>query len=378
MKITAKRPIRDEKGQALIMVLILLVVGLLITTPLLAYMGTGLIAGGVYERRMAELYAADAGVEDAMWKIQNQVDELPVPSCEDPNPYWSYNISDVNGKSLEVTITCVNNTTYQVISTATGDGRGTEIEAYITGESVFGDYSGITDRIITSQGEIDVKNKVNLSYPEGHGPVDYYDGPWPTPEELGQFYWQDVEDATHYGSDTTIDLNGVDLDLEPLSINGTLDILNSSNTPATLTLNGTVYITGDTLIGQNGKDFTLDLNGQTIFVESSSADAIIVGGKCIISGPGAIIAVGNIYFAPKGDVGGNGEPVFILSVSGTTLLQPSGDLYGAIAGSVEVEVKQGTSPTITYPEAGFGDDLNFLTGVQQLIYSIASWEVNPL
>ena len=56
-----------EKGQALIMVLILMLVGGLIIAPLLSYVGTGLKVGkDVHEERMDELYAADAGVEDAL------------------------------------------------------------------------------------------------------------------------------------------------------------------------------------------------------------------------------------------------------------------------------------------------------------------------
>jgi hypothetical protein len=69
MKNIAKRLIRDEKGQTLALALILLAVGGLIAASLLGYMGTGLFAGQVYERKMAELYAADAGVEDALHNI---------------------------------------------------------------------------------------------------------------------------------------------------------------------------------------------------------------------------------------------------------------------------------------------------------------------
>lgn len=64
-----KGAIRGEKGNVLILVLILLVVGGLILGPLLGLMGTGLLAGQVYEKKTAELYAADSGVEDALWKI---------------------------------------------------------------------------------------------------------------------------------------------------------------------------------------------------------------------------------------------------------------------------------------------------------------------
>jgi hypothetical protein len=103
-----------------------------------------------------------------------------------------------------------------------------------------------------------------------------------------------------------------------------------------------------------------------------------MGGKCTLKGPGVIIVIGDIEFKPKSQVGEEegGGPVFVLSVSGTSYLQPSGHVYGAIAGSVEVYVQQGEQPVITYPVGGFDEEgLNFLTGIRKLIYSIASWEV---
>ncbi|MCJ7791578.1 MAG: pilus assembly protein PilZ [Dehalococcoidia bacterium] len=377
-----KRLIRDENGQVMVLVLILLIVGGLIIAPLLSYMGTGLLTGRVYERRTAELYAADAGVEDAVWKIQHPGEAGYLP-CSLSSPPRAYNITDVNGKKVEVTITYTygdeQGVAYLVESTATGDGSGTQIDAYITGTIVSANYSGIMDQIATSQGETDIAKKVTLIYPEGCGPYPNYPGAWPPANIVADFYWQDVEGLTPYGSGT-IDINGVNMDLGPLYRDGTMEILNSSNTPATLTLTGTIYITGDTLIGQNGKDnLTLELNGQTIFVESDTAGnqkALILGGKCTIHGPGVIIAVGDIEFKPKEQAGV--EPIFVLSVSGTTTMQPSGNYYGAIAGSVEVEIQAGTKPTITYPEGGLGGlGLNFPTLFEiERLYSIASWEVS--
>jgi hypothetical protein len=384
MKIAVKRLVRDESGRVMELALILLVVGGLILTPLLGFMSTGLIAGQVYETKTHELYAADAGVQDAVWKIQNDVEELPGPPCGggDPN-YWSYNISDVNGKSVGVTITYVNNLTYQVLSTATGDGSGTQIEAYIVGKSKFGDYSGLMDHILTSPGEINVANKVILEYPEGADPYPYYPNSWPEVWELEEFYGEQVANGTRYYSNTVINIQGVSTELGPLYVDGTLDILNSSNTPATLNVTGTFYSTDYTLIGQNGKDMTLDLNGHTIFVSSNSTGsqpALIIGGKCTVKGPGIITAIGDIEFKPASQVGEEegGGPVFVLSVSGTSYLQPSGHVYGAIAGKVEVYVQQGEEPVITYPPGGFGEyDLNFLIGIKKLVYSIYSWEINP-
>ena len=414
MKTIVKRLVRDEKGASLVMVLILLLISGLIIGPLLSYMGTGLITGQVYEMRTNELYAADAGVEDAIWSIGHQSIPPGLWQESDDQPgWWMYEYPEpliVNGKSVDVTVyrkdldpTCGQELIYRILATAvTDDGggtaalTGTQIDAYITGES--SDYSGILDNVITSQNEIAYPplQQLDINYPEGHGPVANYDGLWPTPEELAEFYWEDVKDATHYDGDTEIDLEGNSCPpgpiyindeennswpsgLGPLSINGTLDIKNSSNAPATLTLTGTIYITGDTLIKPN-KEMTLDLNGQTIFVASNSSDpqkALWIGGKCTIIGPGCIIAVGDVYFEPNIPVGMT-DPIFIMSVSGETTLQPGGDFYGAIAGSVEVDLQPGTS--LNYPEAGFEDLINFPGFVEpkQLVYSIYSWEVIPL
>jgi hypothetical protein len=381
MKIVVKRLIRDEQGQAIILALILLLVGGLFCSSLLSYMGTGLLTGEVYETRTAELYAADAGVEDAVWKIQHQVD-IPTGCGEDTTR--SYNITDVNGKKVDFTITRANNVTliYHILSTATGDGSGTEIDAYITGVSKYGDYSGLLNQIVTTQGEIEAAKKVYLNPPSGpNGPVENYTGAWPPPEELEDFYWQDVKDAAPYYTSDTLDVKDYTATgIGPLYWNrsGNLYIKNTGANDLTLKLNGTVYITGDTFIGTTDHDFTLDLNGNTIFVSSNttgSQKALSIGDRVNIKGPGVIIAVGDTYFAPKAQV--TTDPVFVLSVSGETLLQPHGNIYGAVAGSVDVDLQPGTS--ITYPTGGFdSDSLNFLTGIQKLIYSIASWEVTPL
>jgi hypothetical protein len=76
MEVAMKRIISDENGKVLILTLVLLIVGGLIMTPLLGLMTTGLVAGQVYEKKTAELYAADAGIEDALWKIQHDI-EIP-------------------------------------------------------------------------------------------------------------------------------------------------------------------------------------------------------------------------------------------------------------------------------------------------------------
>jgi len=95
-KMALNKLIRDEKGQVMILVLILLVVGGLIIAPLLSYMGTGLIVGQVFEKKMDGLYAADAGVEDAIWKIMNDPPATYPDSYELP--------ADVNEMSVSILI----------------------------------------------------------------------------------------------------------------------------------------------------------------------------------------------------------------------------------------------------------------------------------
>jgi hypothetical protein len=69
--------IRNEQGQALPIILILMVIGGLIIAPLLSYISSGLVAGQTYEAIADELYAADAGVEDGLWQISyNHLDDL--------------------------------------------------------------------------------------------------------------------------------------------------------------------------------------------------------------------------------------------------------------------------------------------------------------
>ena len=377
MKTTVKRALRDEKGAAFVLTLVLLLVGGLVIPPLLGFMFGGLIQGEVYERRGAELYAADAGVEDALWKIQNQVDEVKgLTQC---NPSTNHTIADVNDKSVNVSIRYIDGQTYGINSTAIGNGSGTRIEAYAV--SVYGNYTGITDNVLTSQGIIDYPPKPIVDYPEGHEPQEYYEGPWPKLDTLAAWYWKDIKDATPYESGT-IDLEGEDLSLGPLLREGALIIENSiegSPTP-TLTLTGTLYITGDTAI-EPTQELIIDLNGHAIFVESDSRKPpkhalYIKGPKVTMIGPGVIAAIGDIYFQPNMKAGVT-DPIFIISVEGMTELKPVGDFYGAVAGSVEVDLGPGSS--VTYPEDGFPGDLNwpgFDRGKSK--YAVDSWQVSTL
>lgn len=63
---------------ALVMAMVALLLGALIITPTLNYMVTVLKSVDIHERNTRELYAADAGIEYAIWCVKNDV------SCDSP------------------------------------------------------------------------------------------------------------------------------------------------------------------------------------------------------------------------------------------------------------------------------------------------------
>ena len=84
-----------EQGQVMIMALIVLTLGGLVITPTLNHMATGAKSTVIHKRLTGELYAADAGVEYAMWRIKSGI-ETP----------FSTSIS-VGGTSVNITVTRV-------------------------------------------------------------------------------------------------------------------------------------------------------------------------------------------------------------------------------------------------------------------------------
>jgi hypothetical protein len=60
----------SEKGQLLILVLVFMLLGSVIITSLMGLMSTSLKTGTTYDNKSETLYAADAGIEDAMWQIK--------------------------------------------------------------------------------------------------------------------------------------------------------------------------------------------------------------------------------------------------------------------------------------------------------------------
>jgi hypothetical protein len=392
MKNVMKNLRRDDKGAALIMALILLLIGGLISAALLNHMGSGILAGVVHERRTTELYAADAGVEDAIWKIQHG--ETAV--CPG-DPYWSYNLTDINGKEVEISIEYLpDDCTYRVTSMAVteGDSGGvasidsaTAIEAYVS--VLYMDLSSLLDHAIVSDDTIDIMpgstvdgdvwlpDEENLNN-KGDITGDIEDNDdvaitWPTYEQLSAYYYGDVEGTYDPGPSINIEYTK---SIGPCYREGDFAV-DSTGDPDTLVLDGTVYITGDLEFQQSGasKDYTINLNGETIFVEGSIDFA---SDHITISGSGCIIAVGDVNFQPS-IASGRDDFVFVFSISGEVWFHPNGDFTGCVAGNVHVELSPNNEIYWTSPEGkglnvpwgvGDGDELPPITGL-----TVESWEI---
>jgi hypothetical protein len=387
MKIAAKTLIRDEKGAAIVLALILLLVGGLISAPLLSHMGSGLLVGEVYESRTDQLYAADAGVEDAIWNIDNEVPEvLGLSYCY---PDWSYNMSDVNNKSVEITMTWVNNLTYRVLSTATGDNdSNTQVESYVYYGSEWRDL--LDFGVVALNGDIIVSGSSELnSYPTGNktriyangnidvggsskvygeavatGIITYQPGaitPGPVTENLFpplEFYLPDL--SLYLAEANTGEFIDGDLDVTsnrtmgPARITGDLYLASQ----AALTLEGAVWVDG-TIITEGGSHIQGEgpLVAVSYITVKGSAAPATEEMPVIISSESYIDAEGDsdsfmVLYAPNGKV----------SVAG------SGAVNGAIIGQ-EIEISISKKCNLVY-------DQDVIEAARARKILILTWEVS--
>jgi hypothetical protein len=104
--------LKSEGGYASIIALLIFIVGLLLVPPLLDLVGNGReITRQVYDDRISQQYAVDAGVAKAMWYIKYNIDSVPT----------SFSIN-VNNLPVSVTISqqtqADNSTNYSINATA--------------------------------------------------------------------------------------------------------------------------------------------------------------------------------------------------------------------------------------------------------------------
>ena len=109
-----KRLLGDQKGQALPLVLITLAMGSLPIGGFLSHTSTNLIASRVFGESMPEEYAADAGIEDAVWNLM--YGDLVL--LTEPEDMASYSVTEpVNGFTPHLTVTRLEPTPDSTIAT---------------------------------------------------------------------------------------------------------------------------------------------------------------------------------------------------------------------------------------------------------------------
>jgi hypothetical protein len=384
MKTTVKRIIRDEKGTVMILALILLVVGGLILAPMLGLMTTGLIAGQVYERKTDELYAADAGVENAIWMIQSGAVEPPV-SCGDPEQ-WFYSIA-VNGRTVAGSIEYVGDQTYRVISIATGAGdSATTVESYVFYGSPWHDI--LDYGIVALNGDITISGTSELdSYPEpdkaniyAHGDIniDNNSKVWGNATATGTIIIKDRVTGTATEGCEPIEFILPNLDVYLAEANkgelieGTLQV----TTSRTL---GPARITGD-----------LDLTSQAVLTLGGPVwveGKVKTAGGSEIMGQGPLVAVGSVYLgggaasateempvviSAEGpiDAAGTEESFMVLyAPEGMITIQGGAKTNGAAIGK-EVKISISAKCKAVY-------DSDVIEVVRAPSIEVLTWEVEP-
>ncbi|AQX73608.1 pilus assembly PilX family protein [Dehalococcoides mccartyi] len=371
--ITISKRLRSQQGQALVIALIFLAIGALTLPPLMMLMGSALVQGTTFENRTASLYAADAGVEQAIWYLDPANSPL-IPGGLPMNTEESRTLPEItiDGRTVNVKLYYLAEDIYQIMSTSVSSTETISITAVVS--DTYNNYTDIMNHVITSQGDYIIQGGQASVTPDtgDNAPKAFYDGPWPGANELSAFYYVNT---TPYAS-ATLNVANYPTGVPEILRLGTLDIVATAN--AVYTLEGDIYITGDTLIGMTGSNFTLDLNGHSIYVKSNTAGnqyALRIGGKCTLIGSGSIIAEGNIEFKPNLATSLS-DYVFVLSVNGKTYMQPNGNFYGTLAGSTEVYLQNG-SVTYSSPFDEYGNyKIDFPGSGLSHFWGIITWSIS--
>jgi hypothetical protein len=372
---------KSEAGIVLVYVILAFALALLVIPSILSFGFGAHRTAELREQRMLKVYAADAGIEDALYRLKfgNGTDA------------GNYTIPDVNGYHVNYTIKKISGGgvgrgDYEITSTAssiTPDFGGNVTIVSHTGTV---SYKGFFDNVLTSQGSIKIgsdstvhgdvalngklNNDGNLTCEGGEGDqcVSKNVPEWPTREELGwpprvigvpgqDYYWtQAVADNTYSQSTLSVPQGG-NITLGPSHTTGSLTItgVGEKDTPyGNLTLTGNLYVEGNLNIGSGagGNGYlNLWLNGKTIYAEGS----IQIMQSVNLHGPGCIVGVEDVGLYPT--FYGDGF-VFVMSLQKKLTAKPNGNFTGSLAGITDIIIGPHDSITwIQYPVDELGDPL---------------------
>jgi Tfp pilus assembly protein PilX len=290
-----------ERGAVLVTALIVFAIGALLVIPAASLMTAGLNAGIANERQTDMIYAADSGIEDAIWKINKLPDSLPGELGTSGDTYSYLLPATVNEASVNVKIEYYS---YElglyIISSSADDAivkavisrsPGTNLTAF-KGALVS---SGNIDLAKNSHVTGDIICGGSFTYDEGTSTIDGSITQNVPAGDLVTFFpsASEVEDFASTYKDE--------------AMSGTIypDGLNiEQNENITL---GDSYIIGNFTVE---KDATVNLAG-TIYVTGY----IDMDKDATITGSGSIIAVGSIGIAKLSNYNQNGSAI-IFSLTG--------------------------------------------------------------
>lgn len=369
-----------KKGNILTIVLLIMIVGAIILGLLFQYIGASLVLAIKSEERAITYYAADSGIEDAFYWLQQYKESEELWAWNEGEQLWTREAYEIGDRTVDVNVENTRNNIYKVTSTAfTDEGKSMRIESYV--RTLTMNLSTLGSAAITSNDTVRIKSGTtingNVSVPYGdenrvinlgtiNGTIVPHTEPWPNSEEISDLFWFDIANLDPF-PDLYINVAYTPT-IGPLYREGDLEIVGSiSNSYAAL--NGTVYVTGDLDIGKGGasggvKNFIIDLNGQSIFVEGT----LQIYDKCTIVGAGTIIAVEYVKFGPKMD-SEEGDYVYVMCVEGITDFLPKGSFHGSVWGHDHVEIFANSEVTYVDPSS-IGYELPSIDYVEMLTYDI--------
>jgi hypothetical protein len=381
-----------QRGQVLAIALILMAVGFLIVPAALSYAYSVARSNLGYEQNTSQLYSADSGLQDALFKLNHDFSNAAIPkfSGQEGTPYL---LAAINGvTSLSAQIDCISfsdsEVTYRISSTATR-GSSTLVTAYCLGSSPFFDNAATSLSPMTNKGTI----TGNVAAPSvgGQGEIrgDLYGTssggqnvtgstyPFPNPPPIWPVIAQ-IESHYQTGLPGASSISSIDTygthSIGPLQTEGDLEI-SSSTSGGDLVLTGTVYVNGDLTTGQgNGKSQTIHLNGHTIFCAGSvqiDQNCSFDDGLPPVSGSGAIICVGSLYYSPN-VAGSPNDFIFVMSLASDVTFKPGNNFYGSVAAGagINFEVFPGVNLTHTDPT---GKNIDFPISQGSLNFTPRNW-----
>jgi len=186
---TLRKIIKGQEGQVLPIVLILLVIGGLLIVPTLNYASTSLKGHQVVESNTLEFYAADSGIEDALyWLIKGRQAEGPWEDWDEDEGNGERETYNMNARFVDVTVKQLElegSNIYKITSTATSVDGGTTVlstvwainmiegtwdpshgqytgDVYVDGDVDTGTWAEIIGNV-TATGDIDLKNHSSIT-----------------------------------------------------------------------------------------------------------------------------------------------------------------------------------------------------------------------